>query len=140
MAHRRCCVLTGAMRLAGITLLGSSAWAWDDHRMDATPPVAQVVQAWAWGSNNRGQLGTGTIAYSNVPEQVQGLPPDIVSLAAGGSHVLALDGSGQVWAWGNNDSGQLGVPQHVCRTDYGAARIPCARRRSRCGCPRCSTS
>lgn len=32
----------------------------------------------------------------------------ITKTAAGGSHTLALSTDGQVWAWGNNDSGQLG--------------------------------
>jgi len=33
----------------------------------------------------------------------------IVSVAGGGSHVLALSKSGELWAWGSNEFGQLGL-------------------------------
>lgn len=47
-----------------------------------------------------------------VPEQVSRvtqLPGNVVDVTAGLSHVLALTDNGQVWAWGCNDAGQLGV-------------------------------
>lgn len=63
---------------------------------------------WAWGNNNRGQLGTGsTSTQVDTPERVRGLT-DIVSIAAGYSHSVAADFSGQVYTWGSNSSGQLG--------------------------------
>ena len=37
-----------------------------------------------------------------------GSPTPISKLAAGRSHVLALDARGGVWSWGTNDKGQLG--------------------------------
>ncbi len=39
--------------------------------------------------------------------QVQGLA-GVTDTAAGGEHSLALDGNGNVWAWGSNQYGQLG--------------------------------
>ncbi|WP_181411094.1 Kelch repeat-containing protein [Nocardioides humi] len=33
---------------------------------------------------------------------------DIIQIAAGGCHALALDAQGRVWAWGSNVSGQIG--------------------------------
>ena len=35
----------------------------------------------------------------------------IVAVATGRSHVIALDCKGQVWSWGANDKGQLGLPK-----------------------------
>jgi alpha-tubulin suppressor-like RCC1 family protein len=35
----------------------------------------------------------------------------IVMLAAGSHHILALNVDGRVFAWGNNDVGQLGIGQ-----------------------------
>src|SRR5262249_22632679 len=45
----------------------------------------------------------------------------IVAIAAGDTHSLAIDGQGNVWAWGDNSDGQLGdgsftnraLPVHV---------------------------
>ncbi|MGH9306998.1 MAG: hypothetical protein ACRD0I_08990, partial [Acidimicrobiales bacterium] len=44
---------------------------------------------------------------SEVPTKVSGLS-NIVAIAGGGLHALALDGSGSVFAWGDNSDGQLG--------------------------------
>lgn len=63
---------------------------------------------WAWGTNNFGQTGSGTTnAIYTTPVQVTNLN-DIVSVAAGLYHGLALKADGTVWAWGGNAGGQLG--------------------------------
>ena len=65
---------------------------------------------WAWGSNFHGQLGDGTNESSVLrrdPVQVEGLS-DIIAVAAGESHSVALRSDGTVWAWGSNREGQLG--------------------------------
>ena len=65
---------------------------------------------WAWGDNDRGQLGNGTRTSSDVPVHVD--VPKGVSFSAvssGGFASYAIDGSGRLWAWGDNRSGQLGT-------------------------------
>ncbi|MBB6447896.1 RCC1 domain-containing protein [Bacillus benzoevorans] len=67
----------------------------------------------AWGNNEYGQLGDGTNTNSNVPVQVlgtggMGILNNVVAIAGGGFHSLALLNDGTVLAWGNNESGQLG--------------------------------
>jgi alpha-tubulin suppressor-like RCC1 family protein len=63
---------------------------------------------WAWGYNGYGQLGTGsTGGYSAVPVQVSNLT-GVVSVAAGYGFSFARRSDGTVWAWGRNESGQLG--------------------------------
>ena len=63
---------------------------------------------WAWGSNELGQLGDGSSANRGTPAPVTGLANDMIAVAAGTFHSLALDKSGKVWAWGYNAVGQLG--------------------------------
>jgi alpha-tubulin suppressor-like RCC1 family protein len=62
-----------------------------------------------WGDNGDGQLGdsTNTIDERNIPGTVSSLS-NIVAVAAGGSHSLALGVDGTIKAWGSNESGQLG--------------------------------
>jgi alpha-tubulin suppressor-like RCC1 family protein len=64
---------------------------------------------WTWGSNDHGQLGTGSLApaYEPHPVQVQALA-GAIAVAAGARHTLAVLADGSVWAWGRNAEGQLG--------------------------------
>ena len=68
----------------------------------------------AWGLNQDGQLGDGTNTDSSTPVEVKdpndpsGYLSGVKALAAGSSHSLALKDDGTVWAWGTNESGQLG--------------------------------
>jgi alpha-tubulin suppressor-like RCC1 family protein len=80
---------------------------------------------WAWGFNDTGQLGidptiTGALAS---PSLVAGLPTGgIDGIASGGAfnYALARNG-GTVWAWGNNDNGQLGNDSVV--TSYTPVQV-----------------
>ncbi len=68
----------------------------------------------AWGSNNHGQLGDGTIVTPTNPVQVSGLS-NVKAIAANGDmdcnqgHNLALLNSGSVMAWGTNSRRELGI-------------------------------
>jgi hypothetical protein len=63
---------------------------------------------WAWGHNDRGQLGNGTNVQSGKPARVKGLTGKFVAIAAGVSFALALRSDGTVWGWGDDYQGQLG--------------------------------
>src|SRR5262249_20778166 len=67
---------------------------------------------YAWGFNASGQLGDTTTTQRMTPVLVGGaggLPGKIfTAVAAGNNHSLALRNDGTVWAWGNNNNGQLG--------------------------------
>jgi alpha-tubulin suppressor-like RCC1 family protein len=87
--------------------------------------IVMPTPAWsdgvsAWGRNDDGELGDGTMtgpakcivapsehACSKLPLAV-GEISEATSVSAGGSHTLALLASGTVLAWGKNSSGQLG--------------------------------
>ena len=60
------------------------------------------------GRDNVGQLGNdASLTNQPLPVAVAGLV-DIVAIAAGDSHSLALRHDGVVWSWGDDSSGQLG--------------------------------
>jgi alpha-tubulin suppressor-like RCC1 family protein/subtilisin family serine protease len=68
---------------------------------------------WGWGANAMGTppaggvLGLQNASSTSTPVQIAGLS-NVISVAAGGSHVVALKGDGTVVSWGNNQYGQLG--------------------------------
>ena len=64
----------------------------------AEVPVGTVV---AWGQNNYGQ--------TNVPPGLT----DVIAVAAGAAHSLALKADGTVVAWGSNYNGQTNVPANL---------------------------
>jgi len=72
---------------------------------------------WVWGGNDYGQLGDGTIIDKNAPLQVVSLEPyGIKKVVAGDFFTVALMSDGTVWAWGDNDFGQLGDGTNIQRT------------------------
>lgn len=65
---------------------------------------------WDWGSGTSGQLGDGGVSSSSVPQAVL-LPGGVRFrlVASGGSACYGIDTAGKLWAWGQNDLGQLGL-------------------------------
>lgn len=66
-------------------------------------------RVWSWGHNFQGQLGRVSASPLNQPPAPLPELPPMAKLAAGMNHTLALSGSGEVWAWGANAAGQLGL-------------------------------
>ncbi|MBP7051801.1 MAG: leucine-rich repeat domain-containing protein [Phycisphaerae bacterium] len=72
---------------------------------------------YAWGNNAAGQLGLpNSTAHRTTPIPVSNLPSDIVKIAAGSNHSLAIDSTGRLYGWGDNSSGQLGAGVLVVET------------------------
>jgi len=70
--------------------------------------VRQNGTAWAWGLNNRGQLGDDTITNISSPVSVVGGFTDWCQVSTGNCHSLAVRQNGTAWAWGLNGGGRLG--------------------------------
>ena len=74
-------------------------------------------RTWAWGRNGYGQLGINSTSNASVPTPVrnpskpgdasQQFPASIIG--AGDSHSLAVGSDGNLWAWGDDQYGQLGI-------------------------------
>ena len=91
------------VRVVGLTDVIAVA-AGDEHSL----ALKSDGTVWAWGNNNIGQLGDGTPSKEkSTPVQVVGLS-DVIAIAAGNGHSIALTEDGNVWVWGLNNSGQLG--------------------------------
>jgi hypothetical protein len=67
---------------------------------------------WAWGQNDKGQIGNGTRQDQKKPVKVDGLT-NVVAVAAGSKFSIALRSDGSVWTWGDNAFGQLGIGDRV---------------------------
>nr|XP_028585247.1 probable E3 ubiquitin-protein ligase HERC4 isoform X2 [Podarcis muralis] len=68
-------------------------------------------QVYAWGFAADGQLGLpGTEEYTRVPRNIKSLSDiQIVQVACGYYHSLALSKGSEVFSWGQNKHGQLGL-------------------------------
>ncbi len=70
-----------------------------------------------WGANSLGQLGdgdpTGTSKYVPAPLVYNLKYFHVAGVSAGGTHTLAFQSNGDVYAWGNNGFGQLGNASQI---------------------------
>ncbi|KAL4441987.1 hypothetical protein ABPG74_003738 [Tetrahymena malaccensis] len=67
-------------------------------------------ELYACGSNAYGQLGIEGVSYLNKPTPIPGLKDVKISMVSCGSdHTFALTTQGEVYAWGLNLKGQLGL-------------------------------
>lgn len=63
---------------------------------------------WAWGYNNKGQLGNAKVDTNNyIPKQI-GISKDWWQISAGVNHTIALKKDSSMWGWGQNLYFQLG--------------------------------
>ncbi|XP_065336812.1 RCC1 and BTB domain-containing protein 1-like [Cloeon dipterum] len=73
--------------------------------------ISRSGGVFSWGENCDGQLGLGTKEYTKVPTKISGSleHKKVVQVACGGLHTLALTSEGEVYAFGWNWYGQLGL-------------------------------
>ncbi len=69
---------------------------------------------WCWGRNHNGQLGDGTTLTKLIPTKISAGPADNnrsewTSACTGYQHTCAIDSNQDLWCWGANGSGQLGL-------------------------------
>src|SRR5262249_30734484 len=82
---------------------------WTLTRVDSVPAFVCEGYSYAWGDNGSGQLGLGDKQKRLAPTLVKALQNvDVLFLAAGKSHTIAVTDDGGVYTWGDGSSNQLG--------------------------------
>lgn len=88
--------------------------------------VDNVGQVYTWGESGCGRLGSSLTADLDCPAtvssptRVNGILSDvrITSISCGKFHSLALSDSGQLYSWGDNRCGQMGISSKTIMPDY----------------------
>ncbi len=74
--------------------------------------IAADGTLWTWGSNDKGQLGSSALKTTDlqkVPLKITSPSGPWLAVSAGGHDSFALKADGNLYAWGDNGNGQLGI-------------------------------
>uniref|UniRef100_A0A8C8DEA4 BTB domain-containing protein n=3 Tax=Oncorhynchus TaxID=8016 RepID=A0A8C8DEA4_ONCTS len=73
--------------------------------------LTNTGEVYAWGYNNCGQVGSGSTANQPTPRRVSNCLQNkvVVSITCGQTSSLAVVENGEVYGWGYNGNGQLGL-------------------------------
>lgn len=93
-------VSTGGTHSCAITV-GKKIMCWGDDSMWQSGQGTQVI----------GQPSVVVNPQEPVPRQGFPLPLEFESVSAGATHSCAIAVGGDLWCWGSNTSGQLGIPR-----------------------------
>ncbi|KAG7550018.1 Regulator of chromosome condensation RCC1 [Arabidopsis thaliana x Arabidopsis arenosa] len=83
--------------------------------------LTETRRVFATGLNDCGQLGVSDVkSHAMDPLEVSGLDKDILHISAGYYHSAAITVDGELYMWGKNSSGQLGLGKKAARV----VRVP----------------
>lgn len=78
-----------------------------------TLAVTDLGDIYSWGSDRFGQLGYGGSEAgkgSLLPKKIESMKKSIIiAIAAGDSHSVCFSNNGEIYTWGSNKEGQLGL-------------------------------
>lgn len=93
--------------------------------------LSSTGKIFSWGANGYGQLGIGNIKDQCIPLELDiscfdlKVGESIQKLKAGAFHSLALTSTGRIFAWGNNQAGQLGLGNANNETKPSEIQLEC---------------
>jgi hypothetical protein len=94
----------------------------------STYAVTSAGDLYAWGANEKGQLGVGDLKPKSQPVKVRTAGSTakidsprraksrIVKISAGQYHCCAISSTGHIYCWGCNSHGQLGHPRSTIQS------------------------
>ena len=94
--------------LTNVTAVSISGYRTDDGRYPATACAVADGDAWCWGSNASGELGTGNTDASDSPVKVNGLGKVDTIVHGYATTCAVTQGEQEVYCWGFGTSGQIG--------------------------------
>ena len=97
--------------------IGSSSWTAVSGGRNHTIAIRSGGTLFGWGDGTFGQLGYGSTL--RLEPGLLSYPQDTASwtsVASGASHVVAIRSDGLLFAWGNNNYGQLGDGTNITRS------------------------
>ena len=98
----------GTLRVSPYRIGTATDWVHVSAGADHTVAIRANGSLWAWGNNTDGKTGLDSMeGTTNSPTRI-GMETDWVSASAGLATTVAARADGSVWAWGNNESGQVG--------------------------------
>ncbi|BBH02540.1 Regulator of chromosome condensation family protein, partial [Prunus dulcis] len=88
--------------------------------------LTRTGRLYATGLNDFGQLGVhDDIAYTNKPIEVSGIDKEIVQISAGYHHSCAITAEGELYMWGKNSNGQLGLGKRAAKVVSLPTKVEC---------------
>ncbi len=146
---------SGTNRLSPVPLTETTFHIYDALEMAAGQGHAHAIigpgdnpKVYSWGMNAFGELGSGSTTAGPNPVPLQTVLPSSgagnwTRIASYGNHAFALSDYGQLWGWGPNQQGNLGIgdftspqptPQQVCSFEVQSSLIQIGA----AGCVSCS--
>jgi alpha-tubulin suppressor-like RCC1 family protein len=103
----------GSVYYSSPVLVNSSVWLKSCSTQNFNVAIKSDFTLWSWGNNNTGQLGISATTSRSSPVQI-GSFANWKDVAAGGyaansGYAAAINTSGELYTWGNNENGQLGL-------------------------------
>lgn len=96
-----------------------------DCGLDHTIALVKSGKIYVWGTNTCGQLGLGDFESRDLPCELV-LPllthTKIMSFSCGAEHTILITDNAQIYVWGDNGYGQLGLAVRAER--YNAINLP----------------
>ncbi|KAL1814094.1 hypothetical protein ACET3Z_024159 [Daucus carota] len=88
--------------------------------------LTESGSVYSTGLNDFGQLGSSDDrSYTTDPIEISGLPKEIIKVSAGYSHSSAITVDGDLYMWGKNSSGQLGLGKKAPKIISSPTKVEC---------------